>query len=76
MIMSTTENILNFTAAVRGFHYQKIWSPKEGEILNCYHKRDNAFDVFAIKAESKNRSTVGHLPREVSQITKFIEVLS
>ena len=67
--MSTTETNLNFTAAVRGFHY---WSPKEEEILNCYHQRDNAFDVFAIKTESKNGSTVGHLPREVSRITKFI----
>ena len=73
MIMSTTEKILNFTAAVRAFHYyQKILSPKEGEILNCYQERDSAFDVFAIKTESKNGSTVIHLPREVSRITKFI----
>ena len=73
MIMLTTEKILNFTAAVRDFHYyQKIWSPKEGEVLSCYHERDNAFDVFALKTESKNSSTVGHLPREVSRITKFI----
>ena len=27
---------------------------------------------FAIKTESKNGSTFGHLPREVSRITKFI----
>ena len=73
MIMSTTEKIVNFTAAVRGFYYyQKILSPKEGKILNCYQERDNAFDVFAIKTESKNGSTVRHLPREVSRITKFI----
>ena len=71
--MSTTEKIINFTAGVRGFHYyKKLWSPREGEILNCYYERDNAFDVFAIKTESKNGSTVGHLPREVFRITKFI----
>ena len=73
MSMSTTKKILNFTAAVRGFHYyQKIWLPKEEEILNCYHERDNAFDVFAIKTGSKNGSAVGYLPRQVSRITKFI----
>ena len=61
------------TAAVRGFHYyQKTWSSKEGGILYCHHERDNAFDVFAIKTESKNGSTVGCLPGEVSRITKFI----
>ena len=49
-----------------------MWSPKEGEILNCYHKRSHVFDVFAIKTESKNGSNVGHLPREVSRTTKFI----
>lgn len=74
MIMSATVKILNFTLAVRGFRhcYQKIWSPKQGEILNYYHERDNAFDVFEIKAKSKNGFTVGHLSREVSRITKFI----
>ena len=73
MSMSTTEKILNFTAAVRGFHYyQKIWLPKEKEILNCYHDRDNAFDAFAIKTGSKNGSAVGYLPRQISPITKFI----
>ena len=58
---------------MRGFHhYQKIWLTKEREILNWYHKCDNAFDVFAIKIKSKNGSTVGHLPREIFWISKFI----
>ena len=65
--------ILNFTAALRGFHYyQKIWCPREGEVLNCYHERDDAFDVFAIKTESKNGTTIGYLPREVSRVIEFI----
>ena len=64
---------LELSAGVRGLHYyQKISSPKEGKIFNCFYERDNAFDVFAIKTEPKNASTVGHLPRKVSRITKFI----
>ena len=39
---------------------------------NCYHERNNGFDVFAIKIKSENGSTVEHLPRELSLITKFI----
>ena len=67
------KKVLKLTASVRGFHYyQRIWSPKKGEKLNCYHERNNAFDIFAIKTESENGSTVGHLPREISRITKFI----
>ena len=68
--MSTIEKMSNFTAAV--YYYQKTWSTKEREILYCYHECENAFDVFAIKTEFKNGSTVGHLPREVSRITKFM----
>ena len=54
MIMSTTDKILNFTAAVRGFHYyQKTWSPKEGEILNFYHERINALDILRLRPSPK-----------------------
>ena len=73
LIMSTSEKVLKFTTSVRGFHYyQRIGSPKEGEKLNCYHECNTPFDVFAIKTESENGSTVGHLPRKISRITKFI----
>ena len=69
----TTEKVLKFSAAIRGFHYyQRIWSPKENEELNCLHEQGNAFDIFAIKTICQNGKVVGRLPREISKITKFI----
>ena len=63
-----------FESAVLGYHYyRKYWSPKEHEILNCYHKPGNPFDFFAIKICSQgSQHSVGHLPREISRLTKFI----
>ena len=63
-----------FESVVRGYHYyRKYWSPKEHEILNCYHEPGNPFDFFAIKTCSQgNQQSVGHLPREISRLTKFI----
>ena len=70
---STTEKVLKFSAAIRGFHYyQRIWSPRQNEELNCLHEQGNAFDIFAIKTICRNGKIVGHLPREISRITKFI----
>ena len=61
-------------SAVRGYHYyRKYWSPKEHETLNCYHEPGNPFDIFAIKTCSHGSlQPVGHLPREISRLTKFI----
>ena len=51
-----SENVLKFSAAVRGFHlYQNVWSPKQRELLNCGHEVNNAFDYFAIKTEESKR---------------------
>lgn len=61
-----------FTAAVRGYHYyRRFWQPKENEKLICLHEPGNAFDRFAIKTVSENGETVGHLPKEISRITKY-----
>ena len=61
-----------FTAAVRGFHYhQRIWRPKENEELDCVYEPDNMFDRFAIKTVNKDGDTVGHLPKEISRVTKY-----
>ena len=72
--MTDNKNII-FSAAVRGFHvYKAIWKPMESELLNCSHEKDNPYDVFSIKvfkAESPG-ITVGHLPMEISRITKYI----
>ena len=63
-----------FESAVRGYHYyRKYWSPKEHETLNCYHEPGNPIDIFAIKTCSHGSlQPVGHLPREISRLTKFI----
>ena len=61
-----------FTAAVRGFHYyRRFWRPKENENLDCFYEPRNVFDQFAIKAVDERGETVGHLPKEISQITKY-----
>ena len=66
------ENVYSFTAAVRGFHYYiKFWKSKENEKLDCSHKEHNPFDWFAIKTVISDEMIVGHLPREISRITKF-----
>ena len=63
-----------FENAVRGYHYyRKYWSSKEHETLNCYHEPGNPFDIFTIKTCSHGSlQPVGHLPREISRLTKFI----
>ena len=66
------ENVYSFTAAVRGFHYyRKFWKPIENERLSCFHEDGNPYDRFAIKTATSNGATVGHLPKEISRVTKF-----
>ena len=66
-------SIFEFTAAVRGFHhYRKFWTPEPEQDLHCSHERNNAFDRYAIKVcELGKEETEGHLPKEISRITKF-----
>lgn len=64
--------VRKYAAAVRGFHYyQRFWRPKENEELDCIHEPDNVFDRFAIKTVNKDGDTVGHLPKELSRVTKY-----
>ena len=68
----TMENVYTFTAAVRGYHHhRKFWKPKENKTLQCLFEKDNLYDHFAIKTVSSDGKTVGHLPREISRVTKF-----
>ena len=70
--LSKMENVYSFTPAVHGFHYyRKFWKPKENEKLDCSHEEHNPFDWFAIKTVTSDGMIVGHLPREISRITKF-----
>ena len=62
-----------FSAAVRGFHFcRRAWVPTENEKLKCAHDKNNPFDDFAIKTMDNSGQTVGHLPMELSRITKFL----
>ena len=65
---------LVFNAAVRGFHvYKTNWKPQDGELLKCAHEEDNLYDIFSMKVcKIESDEIVGHLPMEISRITKFI----
>ena len=65
------EKYFQFTAGVGGFHVSRwIWKPFMGEESNCNHEYCNAFNCFSIETE-KDGLIVGHLPREISRVTKF-----
>ena len=47
--MANNKNII-FSAAVRGFHvYKASWKPKDDELLECSHEKDNPYDSFLLK---------------------------
>ena len=72
-IIANTEKTSEFSSAVRGYHhYRNTWFPQESEVLDCYHEFENTFDMFAIKTCKSNGQIVGHLPREISRVTKFL----
>ena len=68
------ERVLSLQAAVRGFHvYKAIWEPKDSEVLAWSHEENNPHDPFAIKTcQLDSGKIVGHLPMELSRISKFI----
>ena len=41
-------------------------------MLVCQFENGNCYEMFAIKTCDQRGTMVGHLPREVSRITKFI----
>ena len=55
-----------------------IWTPTLGEMMATIHKSSNPHDPYAIAARKHLsgtgllESTVGHLPKEISRITRFI----
>ena len=70
---NNTEKNCEFSAAVRGYHYYRsVWLPQESEVLECHHDFGNVFDMFAIKTCKSSGEIVGHLPREISRVTKFL----
>ena len=78
---SATDFSLSFPCGLRGYHeYRAIWTPALHKILPTIHERSNPYDRYAIAACARNslpgtlvvESTVGHLPREISRLTRFI----
>ena len=64
-----------FTAVIRGFHvYKASWKPKEDDLLEYSHEKDNPYDSFSIKVFKPDSPAeiAGHLPMEISRIMKFI----
>lgn len=72
--MTMSNKNIVFSAAVRGFHvYKRNWKPEEGELLKSSHEEDNPYDMFSMKVcKLSTGQIVGHLPMEISRITKFI----
>lgn len=77
--MATASLTVSFPCGLRGFHvYKDIWNPVLGEELCTIHESDNVYDRFAIAARKRLpgspliESTVGHLPKEISRITRYI----
>ena len=61
-----------FTAAVIGYHYyRRFCRPKENEKLICLYEAGNPLDRFAIKTVNESGEIVGHLPKEISSVTKY-----
>ena len=60
--------------SLSGFHlYKAIWEFKVSEKLACSHEENNRHDPFAIKTcQLDSGKIVGHLPMELSRISKFI----
>ena len=71
--MASNSRTLEFTAAVRGFHVFRIkWKPALNEQLHCLQEPANDFHVFSIKTCKPDKTTVGHLLREMSGPSKFM----
>jgi len=67
-LVTTQSEMCGFASAVRGYHvYQDVWKPLIGEKLDAKREFDKPMDKHAVKVVLDNL-TVGHLPREFSQI--------
>ena len=70
----SSEKVLTVQAAIRGYHvYKAIWKPMEAETLLSEYEENNPHDLFAIKVcRIPDKTIVGHLPMEISRITKYM----
>ena len=77
--MATTADLrLSFSCGLRGYHeYRAIWTPALHDTLPTVHETSNPYDRYAIAARKclpgyLVEVTVGHLPKEISRVTRFI----
>ena len=70
----TCVKYFQFSAAVRDFYYyRKSWLPEPEQTVNYFHDKGNTFGRFDIKVCEKHKNKiVGHLPMEISRVTKFL----
>ena len=55
-------------AMIRGYHeYQTVWSPVQGELLDCRREPGNRHDPYAV-AVIRSSMLVGHVPRCISSL--------
>ena len=61
-------------AMIHGYHeYQAVWSPVQGELLDCHREPGNRHDPYAV-AVVRSSMLVGHMPRCVSSVcSAFIQ---
>ena len=76
---SATDLSLSFPCGLRGYReYRAIWIPALNEILPTIHERSYPYDHYVIAARKfllgtlVVESTVDHLLREISRLTRFI----
>ena len=82
--MLTTPNAMtvqlrfSFLCGLRGYHeYRMIWTPVLHEVLPAKHEDSNIHDPYAIACTKRMPghllpSVVGHLPKEIARIIRFI----
>ena len=52
------------------FHYRHHWTPKIGEKLTTSPDKDNAYDAYAVNVIKDQKTTVGHVPHQISEKMK------
>ena len=57
-----------FPGYITGFyHYRHHWTPKIGEKLTTSPDEDNIYDAYAVNVIKDKKTTVGHVPHQISE---------
>ena len=65
--------LYKYSSAMKWCHYYRNYcQPVVGEELDCMNERDNPFDLFAIAIKKTTGEIVGHLPMNISRVTKYL----